>query len=153
VSDDLPEWLRTLAKASETVEPAQLSRFVPPEEPSVRDSAVLILMADDGERPDVLLTERAWTLRSHAGQMSFPGGRVDPSDGEGAEAIVNAALREGQEETGLDPAGVHVFAVWPALWVPVSNFASRPRSPWSTRPRWPRCTGSSWPRWPTRATG
>ena len=134
MSDDLPEWLGTLSKASETVEPEQLSRFVPPQEPSVRDSAVLILMADDGDHPDVLLTERAWTLRSHAGQMSFPGGRVDSADGEGDQAIVNAALREAQEETGLDPSGVQVFAVWPALWVPVSNFAVSPVLAWWREP-------------------
>ena len=132
--DDLPGWLHTLAKASENVDPAQLSRFVPPEEPGVRDSAVLILMGDDGERPDVLLTERAWTLRSHAGQMSFPGGRVDPGDGDGDEAIVNAALREAWEETGLEPAGVEVFATWPPLWVPVSNFAVTPVLAWWREP-------------------
>jgi 8-oxo-dGTP pyrophosphatase MutT (NUDIX family) len=74
----------------------------------VRRSAVLILLTDDDDRaggPDVLLTERAWTLRSHAKQMSFPGGRVDPGDGTGDAAALNAALREAREETGLDPAG------------------------------------------------
>jgi 8-oxo-dGTP pyrophosphatase MutT (NUDIX family) len=131
---ELPDWLKPLAKASEEIEPEQLSRFLPPDEPSIRQSAVLILMADDGNAPDVLLTERAWTLRSHAGQMSFPGGRVDPEDGDGDEAVVNAALREAQEETGLDPAGVEVFAVWPALWVPVSNFAVSPVLAWWREP-------------------
>ena len=134
---ELPDWLRPLAKASENVDPTTLSRFVPPDEPGLRQSAVLILLADDDDSaggPDVLLTERAWTLRSHAGQMAFPGGRVDPGDGDGDEAVVNAALREAREETGLDPAGVEVFAVWPALWVPVSNFAVVPVLAWWRQP-------------------
>lgn len=54
---------------------------------------------------DVLLLARATTLRSHPGQVAFPGGRVDPGD----DGPVAAALREAQEETGLDPAGVEVL--------------------------------------------
>lgn len=54
---------------------------------------------------DVLLLSRAATLRSHAGQVAFPGGRVDPGD----TGVIGAALREAQEETGLDPSGVEVL--------------------------------------------
>ncbi len=54
---------------------------------------------------DVLLLARAATLRSHPGQVAFPGGRVDPGDA----SVVAAALREAEEETGLDPAGVDVL--------------------------------------------
>lgn len=54
---------------------------------------------------DVLLLARADTLRSHPGQVAFPGGRVDPDD----DGVVAAALREAQEETGLDPTGVEVL--------------------------------------------
>jgi 8-oxo-dGTP pyrophosphatase MutT (NUDIX family) len=133
---ELPGWLQTLASASKTVDPTELSRFVPPDDPSVRPSAVLILLADgnDADGPDVLLTERAWTLRSHAGQMAFPGGRLDKEDGTGVEGVVRTALREAEEETGLDPAGVEVFAVWPALWVPVSNFGVSPVVAWWREP-------------------
>ncbi|TDO35806.1 NUDIX domain-containing protein [Kribbella sp. VKM Ac-2527] len=133
---ELPGWLQTLAAASKTVDPLELSRFVPPDDPSVRPSAVLILLADgnDADGPDVLLTERAWTLRSHAGQMAFPGGRLDEEDGTGVEGVVRTALREAEEETGLDPAGVEVFAVWPALWVPVSNFGVSPVVAWWREP-------------------
>lgn len=123
---DLPGWLHPLAKASAELKPEDLGDFRAPDDPSLRQSAVLILMADEDGTPDVLLTERAWTLRSHAGQMAFPGGGVDPEDGDGPESIVNAALREAKEETGLDPAGAEVFSVWPARWVPVSNFAVSP---------------------------
>jgi 8-oxo-dGTP pyrophosphatase MutT (NUDIX family) len=135
----LPDWLQPLAAASKQVDPRQLSRFLPPDEPGIRKSAVLILLAcdDDGEEsegPDVLLTERAWTLRSHAGQMAFPGGGVDEVDGTGADGLIRTALREAEEETGLDPDGVEVFAVWPALWVPVSNFAVSPVLAWWWQP-------------------
>jgi len=63
---------------------------------------------------DVLLLARATTLRSHAGQVAFPGGRVDPGD----DGPVAAALREAQEETGLDPAGVEVLG--PLVPVPLA---------------------------------
>ncbi len=69
--------------------------------------------------PDLLLTERAHDMRSHPGQVSFPGGSIDDTDAS-PEA---AALREAEEETGLDPAGVEVFATLPELWLPPSNFA------------------------------
>jgi len=72
-----------------------------------RRSAVLMLFGDDpaGSGFDVLLTERAHTLRSHAGQVSFPGGRLDPED----SGPIGAALRETFEETGAEPAGIRVF--------------------------------------------
>jgi len=72
-----------------------------------RRSAVLMLFGDDpaGAGFDILLTERAHTLRSHAGQVSFPGGRLDPDE----PGPITAALRETFEETGADPAGIRVF--------------------------------------------
>jgi len=72
-----------------------------------RRSAVLMLFADHPASSgfDILLTERAHTLRSHAGQVSFPGGRLDPDDA----GPVAAALREAFEETGADPAGIRLF--------------------------------------------
>jgi len=133
-SVEIPEWLWPLAKASDDVDPNVLSRFLPPDDPSVRQSAVLILLAYGNDGPEVLLTERAWTLRRHAGQMSFPGGRVDPEDGAGEEGLVRTALREAEEETGVDPTGVVPFATWPALWVPVSNYGVTPVLAWWREP-------------------
>jgi 8-oxo-dGTP pyrophosphatase MutT (NUDIX family) len=70
-----------------------------------REAAVLVAITDRVE-PGVLLTVRREHMRTHAGQVSFPGGRLDP--GEGAVA---AALREAEEEIGLPRAQVHVWGL------------------------------------------
>lgn len=78
---------------------------------------------------DVLLLERAATLRSHAGQVAFPGGRAE--DG---ESPVDAALREAVEETGLDTGGVEVLGTLAQLPMPVSNHLVTPVLGWWARP-------------------
>jgi hypothetical protein len=78
----LPAWLDPVVHAVDTVEPLQLSRFLPPENGSGRQSAVLILFGEGSGGPELLLMERAGSLRSHAGQPSFPGGALDPEDGD-----------------------------------------------------------------------
>jgi peroxisomal coenzyme A diphosphatase NUDT7 len=70
---------------------------------TLRESAVLVALVDGPEGAEVLLTRRSQTLTSHRGEISFPGGRVDP--GETFEA---AALREAHEEVALDPAVAQV---------------------------------------------
>ena len=67
-------------------------------------AAVLVPVTDRPE-PGVILTQRTQSLRRHAGQVAFPGGRVDPDD---ADAVA-AALREAEEEIGLLPAAVEVI--------------------------------------------
>ena len=128
--DDLPEWLRPLARAAVHVRPEQLSRFLPPDEGG-RESAVLLLFGgatwDDA---DVLLIERAHDMRSHAGQVAFPGGAVDDTDHD----VVAAALREAAEETGLDVAGVRVRGALPALFLPPSGYVVTPVLGWWQQP-------------------
>ena len=86
----------------------------------------MLFAGDDGPRAAaLLLTERAHHMRSHPGQVSFPGGSIDP-----ARRRSQAALREAEEETGLDPAGVEVFGELPELWLPPSNFAVTPVLGW-----------------------
>jgi len=128
--DAVPEWFRSFASLPTTVSAEELSRFAPPEDGTHRASAVLILLGETARGPDVLLTERAATLRSHAGQVSFPGGALDPEDAGPEEA----ALREAAEETGLDPGGVHVCGRLPELYLPVSNFVVTPVLAWWRNP-------------------
>ena len=117
-----PEWLRPMLDGIRDVDAATLSRHgIPP--PADGAATVLILFGHDPDHgPDVLLTERASTLRSHAGQLSFPGGRTDPDDRD----AVATALREAEEETGLEPAGVVPLAVLPDLFIPPTGYVVAP---------------------------
>jgi 8-oxo-dGTP pyrophosphatase MutT (NUDIX family) len=84
-------------------------------------AAVLVPLVERSEGLTVLLTQRANTLRDHAGQISFPGGRTEPED---ADAW-HAALREAQEEIGLSPDLVE-FAGYLPDHVVVSGFRVTP---------------------------
>ncbi|WP_167048381.1 NUDIX hydrolase [Microbacterium halimionae] len=79
---------------------------------------------------DVLLLARASTLRSHPGQVAFPGGRADPGD---ADAIA-AALREAREETGLDTEGVEVLGTLEGVPLSFSEHLVTPVLAWWRRP-------------------
>ncbi|MGI9509002.1 MAG: CoA pyrophosphatase [Geminicoccaceae bacterium] len=68
-------------------------------------AAVLIGLVDRSEGPTVLLTKRTEHLRDHAGQICFPGGRIEPED----ESVEAAALREAEEEIGLAPDKVDII--------------------------------------------
>lgn len=125
----LPEWLRPLASAAREVSADELSSFLPPSSGG-RRSAVLILVGEDECGPTVLLTERAHDMRSHPGQPSFPGGRLERTD----RGPIDAALREAAEETGVDPAGVDVVAVLPDLFLPVGSSVVTPVIGWWRAP-------------------
>ena len=116
---------------------------------NVRDAAVLMLFGR-GQAPrtpsgeaeldrlaelgiadiDIVLLQRAATLRHHAGQPAFPGGARDDTDSSSAFT----ALREAEEETGLDPAGVDVIGTLPPLFVPHSRFDVTPVLAWWREP-------------------
>ncbi|MFI5757998.1 NUDIX hydrolase [Streptomyces sp. NPDC051569] len=134
-TDGLPDWLDPVVRAARTVAPEQLSSFLPPKSGSGRQSAVLVLFGEGERGPELLLMERASSLRAHPGQPSFPGGSLDPEDGDPATTgPLRAALREAQEETGLDPSGVQLFGVLPKLYIPVSGFVVTPVLGWWRTP-------------------
>lgn len=120
--------------------PASTGPLPPSEDP--RPAAVLVLFGVLDAVPsrvtdtpvardlDVLLLRRASTLTDHAGQVAFPGGRIDAHDA----GPVDAAIREAVEETGLDPAGVEALGTLPPLALAVSNHLVTPVPAWWERP-------------------
>ncbi len=83
-----------------------------------RPAAVLILISDGDRGPELVFVERASTLRTHAGQIAFPGGAADAGDVD----LVDTALREAHEEIGVDRLGVEVMGSLPPAHVAVSGF-------------------------------
>lgn len=118
----LPDWLRSVVGRIDGAPlPGWVLHAADPAPADARRGAVLMLLAEGGDGPDLVITQRAATLRSHAGQPAFPGGALE----EGEDDIA-AALREAREETALDPSGVVPAAVLPRLYLPPSRFAVRP---------------------------
>jgi 8-oxo-dGTP pyrophosphatase MutT (NUDIX family) len=98
---------------------------------TARRSAVLILFGEGPRGADVLLIEKSARLRTHAGQPAFPGGGADP----GEDYPVGTALREAQEEAGVDPDGVRVLATLPELFLGPSDNLVVPVVGWWEDPR------------------
>lgn len=86
-----------------------------------RTAGVLVLLLPHDGDPAVVLTVRREHLPDHAGQISFPGGQR-----EGDESLLDAALREAEEEVALPPASVRVLGRLTPLYIPPSNFCVHP---------------------------
>lgn len=84
--------------------------------PDARVAAVLIALWEGADGPEVLLTRRSMEMRNHRGEISFPGGRLDPG-----ETPIETALRESYEEVGLDPAAPEIVGELPHLSTIVSR--------------------------------
>ena len=97
----------TLLLPGLTAEQSQAYRHHLPARPVA--AAVLVPLIEREAGLTVLLTQRASQLKNHAGQISFPGGRIEPTD----ESATAAALREAQEEIGLDPRLVSIIGYLP----------------------------------------
>jgi 8-oxo-dGTP pyrophosphatase MutT (NUDIX family) len=144
-----PAWLKPLVDNADHVKRAYRRR-VPPEMLAVvmaadaksairgnsRDAAVLVLFSgppDADSLPDdadLLVTVRASTLRHHAGQAAFPGGAADPGDA----GPVHTALREANEETGIDTSRLHPVATLERMFIPPSGFHVVPVLAYSADP-------------------
>ena len=84
-------------------------------------AAVLVPLFGWPEQPGLILTERRRDLRRHGGEISFPGGRVEPG-----ETLVECALREAREEIGLDPTAVEIVGALPPTSTVVTSFKVLP---------------------------
>lgn len=87
----------------------------------LRQAAVLIPLIDDGKELSVVLTQRALHLKHHAGQISFPGGKVEDND----KDLVYTALRETHEEIGVPPQSIEVVGSLHSYQV-ISGFVVTP---------------------------
>jgi 8-oxo-dGTP pyrophosphatase MutT (NUDIX family) len=137
--DAAPAWLTTLVEHVGDV-PGAYRRRVPRDVQAAftaanaaatvtgkrRDAAVLVLFSGPEESvggglpddADLLVTVRSSDLRNHAGQAAFPGGAIDPGD----DGPVGAALREANEETGLDVDRLTLLATLEPMFIPPSGF-------------------------------
>jgi 8-oxo-dGTP pyrophosphatase MutT (NUDIX family) len=103
-------WLQERLQRPRTGPPGlDIPLYVHPADRAPVPAAVLVPVVNRPQGPTLLFTQRTAHLHDHAGQISFPGGRVDEGD---ADRIVTA-LREAQEETGIDPARVQVMGLLP----------------------------------------
>jgi 8-oxo-dGTP pyrophosphatase MutT (NUDIX family) len=102
------------------VELVEKLEFSTPADPRGVPAAVLLALSPVDGRDDLglVLVQRPDSMRTHAGQVALPGGAVDAGDPDG----VAAALREANEEVGLDPASVRVLGSLDRSYIPVSNF-------------------------------
>jgi 8-oxo-dGTP pyrophosphatase MutT (NUDIX family) len=126
VTASRPSWLHDLAGREDVADHEWFSTYAPPGDQGRRSAVLMLFGPDPDGGEDVVLTERAHTLRSHPGQISFPGGALDPED----DGPVAAALREAEEEVGLDRAGVEVLAAFPPLYLAPSRNAVTPVLAW-----------------------
>lgn len=121
--DKIEEVIRLLREQLLPIEQAEtLIDVLEGERPQARRAAVLLCIFEKEDRAHTVFIRRASTLRSHSGEIAFPGGGVDPAD----LSAVMTALREAQEEIGLDPAFVEVLGVLPPVFTIVSNYLITP---------------------------
>lgn len=95
----------------------------------VQMSSVLLLIYPEEGELYVCLTRRPATMKNHPGQISFPGGKVEKED----VSAETAALREAQEEVGIEPFSVEVLGKLSDLYIEISNFSIQPFLAWSDK--------------------
>jgi 8-oxo-dGTP pyrophosphatase MutT (NUDIX family) len=108
--------LHDLVQAARRYRPAVVS-----DQPGTTTSAVLAGLVDADDGPAIILTKRAAAMRQHSGELSFPGGRVEPG-----ESLVEAALRETFEEIGTSPVHIDVVGQLDPLTTVISSALIHP---------------------------
>jgi 8-oxo-dGTP pyrophosphatase MutT (NUDIX family) len=109
------------AAAQSRMMPGNRNLF-PPAGTTPRQAGVLLLLYPEADGLHVVFTRRTAALRSHSGQISFPGGRRDAAD----DSFTATALRETHEELGIDSGLVSVLGMLSCLYIPPSNYEVYP---------------------------
>lgn len=117
-----PAWVTGLTTGARCVPSSQYGA----EQVALRHAAVLVLLTEGPQGPQVLLTERSNDLTDYPGQIVFPGGVADASDA----GPVATALREAKEEVGLDVDQIRVIGCLPPLALPDTGFLVHPVLAW-----------------------
>jgi 8-oxo-dGTP pyrophosphatase MutT (NUDIX family) len=112
----LRERLEAVERADELVDALEGFR------PAARKASVLMGLFEQENEIYLAFIRRASTLRDHRGEIAFPGGAVDPTD----VSLIETAMREAQEEIGLDPSRVEVLGIMQPVFTVVSNFLITP---------------------------
>ncbi|MCW5697623.1 MAG: CoA pyrophosphatase [Bauldia sp.] len=115
---------RSFLAAARARLPAEPGAIVPPPfaaQRGWRNAAVLVAVVDHGDDGGLILTQRTGHLSTHAGQIAFPGGKIDNTD----PSAIACALREAEEEIGLDKSLVEVLGCLP-VYATVTGFLVRP---------------------------
>ena len=121
--EDIKNVVAALLQRLEPVERAELlTDTVEGKHPHARKAAVLIGLFDQEGEASLVFIRRASTLRSHGGEIAFPGGGIELVD----RSPAAAALREAQEEIGLDTTGAEVLGVLEPVFTVVSNYLIMP---------------------------
>jgi len=125
--DVLAEPLRDWREVYESFSPVDLETGerrgrVPPPGANSRRAAVLVPVLEEPDGLHLVYTVRKGDLQDHAGQISFPGGSMDPSDG----SLLETALREAEEEIDLSRDLVEVLGELEEMYIPPSNFRVSP---------------------------
>ena len=111
--------LCTLRERLEPIESAELLvDAIEGQLPQARKAAVLLPLFEQGGEICLVFIRRATTLRAHSGEIAFPGGGIEPTD----LSPTMAALREAQEEIGLDTTQAEVLGILPPVFTVVSNY-------------------------------
>ena len=97
--------------------------------PDARVAAVLVLLFPDKDLVHTVFMQRHNYNGVHGGQISFPGGKNEDSD----KDIIHTAIREAEEETGIDPKGISVLGTLTPLFIPVSNMIVTPVVAWTDK--------------------
>src|SRR5690554_1992876 len=121
--------LRGVLSHQKLMPPNRKLRAADTDKKRLKLSSVLLLLFEEDKHIKVCLIKRPVTMKHHAGQIAFPGGRIEPG-----ETALETALRETWEEVGVLPEKIEVLGQLSELFVDVSGFLIRPFAGWLNEP-------------------